>query len=285
MSDTSVAVRGVSLTAMRARRDPAAAGVPVAASTALHPALTGAPQPAVVVGTPTGAVYLRTASGELLAVLVPGAARLPMGAVVGDRDALRRRPGPGQRGYVGAGRIDAGCLSAYVVRWWDPRPALPRPRAGVLAANLGGGQALSGRREAVQALAAALRDNTQAAMSDAVRGLVGLGSGLTPSGDDVLIGLVSALVCLGHPDAGRVTGCVQRAAADRTTDLSLALLWHASLGQCIGEVGHLLRALSGVGDLPAAHRRLLAVGHSSGGALCLGVLLGAEAVARAAQHR
>ncbi len=270
---------------MRARRDPAAAGVPVAASTALRPALTGAPQPAVVVGTPTGAVYLRTESGELLAVLVPGAARLPMGAVVGDRDALRRRPGPGQRGYVGAGRIDAGCLSAYVVRWWDPRPALPRPRPGVLAANLGGGQALSGRGETVQALAAALRDNTQAAMSDAVRGLVGLGSGLTPSGDDVLIGLVSALVCLGHPDAGRVTGCVQRAAADRTTDLSLALLWHASLGQCIGEVGHLLRALSGVGDLPAAHRRLLAVGHSSGGALCLGVLLGAEAVARAAQHR
>jgi len=270
---------------MRARRDPAAAGVPVAASTALHPALTGAPQPAVVVGTPTGAVYLRTESGELLAVLVPGAARLPMGAVVGDRDALRRRPGPGQRGYVGAGRIDAGCLSAYVVRWWDPRPALPRPRPGGLAANIGGGQALSGRREAVQALAAALRDNTQAAMSDAARRLVGLGSGLTPSGDDVLIGLVSALVCLGHPDAGRVTGCVQRAAADRTTDLSLALLWHASLGQCIGEVGHLLRALSGVGDLPAAHRRLLAVGHSSGGALCLGVLLGAEAVARAAQHR
>lgn len=273
-------------------RDPAAAGsgIPVAASTALRRTLTGAPQPAVVVGAPSGAIYVRTEDGELIAVLAPGAARLPMGAVVGNRDALRSRPVQYQAGQVGAGRIEAGSLSAYVGRWWDPGPVLPPLRPGVLAANLvrvvnpdrGTGLPTGALLDTLPALGAALHAGDDTAAARAASALVGLGPGLTPAGDDVLVGLLSALVCLGHPVAVRFAATLQSAAAGRTTDLSLALLRHASRGHCIGAVGALLRALAGAGDPQVAHGRLLAVGHNSGAALALGTLLGVGLTVRLA---
>lgn len=259
---------------------------PIAVSTALRATLTGPRQPTVVVGSPAGAVYLRTAAGELVAVLAPTAARLPMGAVVGDRDALRSPPEPGETGQVGDGWIEVGRLSARVVRWWNPRPALPPRRTTWLAANhaaaaRGCDEAATGLpapvlRATLPALAAALHAADIATAVHAATALIGLGPGLTPAGDDVLVGLLSALVCLGHPGSDRLAAGVVETATGRTTDLSLALLRHARVGNCIGEVGTLLQALAGVGDVDTAHERLLAVGHSSGAALCVGVGVGAE---------
>lgn len=269
--------------------------VAVAASTALRATLTGPPQRATVIGAPAGAVYLRAANGELIAVLASDAARLPLGAVVGNRDALRTTPRPGHEGLVGDGRIDAGALSAYVVRWWDSRVALPPLRPDLLAANLallpgpghvtGTGLPAQAQGETLPRLATALRAADTGTVAEQAKGLIGLGSGLTPAGDDVLVGLLSALVCLGHPQSRTIADAVQAAAAERTTDLSLALLRHAGQGNCIGAVGSFLRALAGVGDLATAHRRLLAVGHSSGPALCVGVRLGADSVARLSVQR
>lgn len=277
MAATSVRPSGTVLTSTDAT------AIPVAASTAVRRILCGPPRPAVVIGTPAGAVYLRTDDGELLAVLAPTAARLPMAAVA--VDALRERPEPGQRGSVGAGRIDAGGLSAHVVRWWDPRPVLPLWTPELLAANLAQISLADPEIDLppgpVRALRAALHDRDHTVTVRAASALIGLGPGLTPSGDDVLIGLISSLVCLGHPVSAPTAAAVMASAHGRTTDLSLALLRHASLGECVGAVGTLLRALAGAGDLPAAQRRLLAVGHGSGTALCIGVLLGAASVARA----
>jgi len=265
-------------------------GVAVAASTAVRATLAGPVQPAVAVGAPAGAVYLRAADGELIAVLGPAAARLPIGAVAGNENLLGNRPSTCQQGQVGGGRIETSCFSAHVVRWWNPRPTLPPLAPGVLATNLAqladhGAPAATGLpdralRATLPALGAALRERDETAAVDAAATLVGLGPGLTPAGDDVLVGLLSALTCLGGPAFTRVAVDVQAAAAGRTTDLSLALLRHAALGHCVGAVGALLRALAGLGQLQAASRKLLAVGHSSGAALCAGVVLGADVAAR-----
>jgi hypothetical protein len=249
--------------------------VAVAASTAVRATLAGPVQPAVAVGAPAGAVYLRAADGELIAVLGPAAARLPIGAVAGNENLLGNRPSTCQQGQVGGGRIETSCFSAHVVRWWNPRPTLPPLAPGVLATNLAqladhGAPAATGLpdralRATLPALGAALRERDETAAVDAAATLVGLGPGLT---------------CLGGPAFTRVAVDVQAAAAGRTTDLSLALLRHAALGHCVGAVGALLRALAGLGQLQAASRKLLAVGHSSGAALCAGVVLGADVAAR-----
>lgn len=286
MAATSVGMRVIAHKPADATR----AWTPVAASTATRPLVEGPLQPATVLGSPSGAIYLRTGGGELVAVVSPRAARLPMGAVAATPAALRNPPTPGQLGTVGSGRIEAGPLSARVVRWWDPRPALPPVHGGVLAANL----ALLTRRErqevsglparvvhdTLPALGAALRAADEDAAVHAASALVGLGPGLTPAGDDVLVGLLSALACLGHPESAVFAARLLAAADGRTIDLSLALLRHAAIGNCIGAVGSVVRALAGAGELRSAHQRLLAVGHSSGAALLVGILLGADVTAR-----
>jgi len=214
-----------------------------------------------------------------------------MSTVPGDDDALRSRPETGELGQVGGGRIEVGCLSAYVVRWWDPRPALPPVRTALLTSNLEllgpiveatSGVPADAVTNVLPPLTGALRLGDEDAALQAAEGLIGLGPGLTPAGDDLLVGLLSALVCLAPPRFTDLAARVSAAAKGRTTELSLALLRHASLGNCVGAVGVLLRALAGAGDLLTAHRRLLSIGHSSGPALHFGVVLGADIVARPA---
>lgn len=244
--------------------------VPAVASRALAALLAGPTQPVSVLGTPNGAVYLRAASGQLVAVVDPGVPRLPMAMVLG-ADASFARLVPAA---VGGGRLRLGDVEVYAVRWWDPRPVLAPVAPDVLAGNLDRlARLMTGPVEVPQALADAVRHGDPVGAGRAARGLVGLGPGLTPAGDDVLVGLLSALSLLSGPPA--MVRAVLAAAAGRTTELSLALLRHAAAGRCIDRVGDVLRALCGHGAVEPAHRRLAAVGHSSGPALALGILLGA----------
>jgi hypothetical protein len=75
---------------------------------------------------------------------------------------------------------------------------------------------------------------------------------------------------------------IGQVAATQTTHVSAALLVHASRGECVPELAGLIAALDGRGDVTAAVRRLVTVGHSSGTALGHGVLL---AVATAGRER
>lgn len=112
---------------------------------------------------------------------------------------------------------------------------------------------------------------------DAVVGrLVGAGPGLTPSGDDVLCGLLLAGRAVG---AGWVCGladAVRTSAPSRTSSLSASLLMAAADGYAVPQVAAFVReAVAGSrGDTAygMALRRLLSVGHTSGAALALGVL-------------
>jgi hypothetical protein len=130
--------------------------------------------------------------------------------------------------------------------------------------------------ERVDALAGAVRPHR----IDVVT-MLGDGPGLTPSGDDVLAGYLLGCRAFGL-DATEVCDYVLGAAAQRTTALSAALLCQAVAGWCVPEAAALIRALGGSGPLPAALRRLQAVGSSSGTALAAGILTAALRVEQAA---
>ena len=107
-------------------------------------------------------------------------------------------------------------------------------------------------------------------MSDAVRSLVGLGPGLTPAGDDVVAGVLVALVAGGDLERAGVVLDAVRTCRHRTTALSAALLDHAAGGRAVPQLARYLHA---PGD-PDALAGLLAVGGTSGAALALGARIG-----------
>lgn len=102
--------------------------------------------------------------------------------------------------------------------------------------------------------------------------LVGLGEGLTPSGDDVICGALGAAHAWSsqsHVDA-LWSQAIPRIGT--TTELSAQFLHSAWRGQVTGELRALLVALS-TGRWQAEYDELLRVGHTSGADLAHGVLL------------
>jgi hypothetical protein len=106
---------------------------------------------------------------------------------------------------------------------------------------------------------------------------IGRGPGLTPSGDDILVGMIAALWCVGavtaHP-LGRMGARLEVAARRRTTDISLEYLHYACRGMAAGVLRDLLSAL-GSADSPAvlaAVGRLRRYGHTSGMDCLLGAV-------------
>ena len=238
-----------------------------AASTVLAPLLEGPARAARVVGTLGTAVHVVADDDRvpLVCICTPEAVRLPPSLVL---------PGPLPthlgRALVGNGGVELGDTWLGVGRWWRPlRPRLDlRPEVAARTHGTRGLLAawLCGRR-----------------LLGAVAALVGRGSGLTPAGDDLLGGVLVTLRALGDPRADRLARAIGQVAATQTTHVSAALLVHASRGECVPELAGLIAALDGRGDVGAAVRRLVMVGHSSGTALGHGVLL-AVATARRARE-
>ena len=122
-------------------------------------------------------------------------------------------------------------------------------------------------------------------------GLIGLGPGLTPSGDDFLAGLMVAMMSGGADAAASLAGrqasvlgnSVASLAPDRTTSLSATLLTHAAEGAG-SEAAHLLLAAilgaRGQPDPGGAARSLAGGGHTSGWDTLAGLLLGIHLVLR-----
>lgn len=109
--------------------------------------------------------------------------------------------------------------------------------------------------------------------------LIGLGPGLTPSGDDFLGGYLIALHALGAHDAARNVWTAIRADARAATNpISFAFLSAAAKG-CGGASLHTTIAAIMSGDDPAAAlARLTRLGHSSGWDALVGVATVLEAV-------
>jgi hypothetical protein len=98
---------------------------------------------------------------------------------------------------------------------------------------------------------------------------IGWGPGLTPAGDDVVVGMLLAYRAVGA-DAEADALAVACATGD-TTPFSRSLLDHAARGEAAKPLLDLLRALAGHGDLDRSLIRLAGFGATSGHHLIEGV--------------
>lgn len=279
---------------------PRPASRPAAASAAIREVLTGPPRPVRVLAVFPAATYLAHDDGVIALVAADGV-RHPNALVL--TDAVAAAPFASYRvhqpGRVGDGEVVIGQHGTVPTRWFDPVPRLQPTTAERLGATAGAARAHlvlttgpvpDGLAEGVSEVADALAGLDAVEAVAAARGLVGLGPGLTPAGDDVLAGLLAAVLALSRAlDGSNITPLVEStrtagaAIADHarhaTTAVSAALLDHAARGEVATPAADLLHALAGRGSLTATLDRLLAVGATSGRDLAVGLLAGGDLVA------
>ena len=117
--------------------------------------------------------------------------------------------------------------------------------------------------------------------SQGVHDLIGLGYGLTPSGDDFLVGALAMLDALEQTNMRAALGRAVIAAAARTSPLSASFLRAAAAGH-VGENLHRMIAAIMTGEADAAVAAATRIGHTSG----WDTLAGAVVTARSADdHR
>jgi hypothetical protein len=285
-----------------------------AASLGVRSLIDGPRRGARVIAAFPAAIYLELRQPDpeprVLALVTPAAIRLPNAVVVthdrepgGAPGAPRAAADPGPLNamaaegvaWVGDTAVQAGRIRVPVRRWWDPSPVLgPLSRARLEQGCLLLEEmcAASARRpglgdhEAPTALAASCAAGDLAGAVEAAEHLVGLGPGLTPSGDDILAGVLLALRLLGGAIRGGtravwladwLSAAVTSDASERTTPVSATLLHCAARGQAAGEVAAVLRGFAGQEPVAPAVTRLLATGQTSGADLASGLAAGCRA--------
>ncbi|MCC7359668.1 MAG: DUF2877 domain-containing protein [Anaerolineales bacterium] len=136
-------------------------------------------------------------------------------------------------------------------------------------------------RPAAQNLIAGLQSGDWARSEQGVLKLAGLGGGLTPAGDDFVLGVMLAA----HAGAfGLVAAqhclALAEALAPRTNTLSAAYVHAAARGECAAYWHDQLAALSNpAADLSGPARALVSVGHTSGADALAGFLASFERAA------
>jgi hypothetical protein len=251
------------------------------------------------------ALNVSTPDRALLGVVLAEGGNGPAVVLLQPSPGLPRLDGlvePGTAARVSARTLtigDALAIDLAPAMLWSPPPirlTLPieevaqrivhvRARAASLAPNEGFGPLLNdsatGRPDIVLLRASALIDNLSTTIrarrwdqvAASARALSGLGSGLTPSGDDVLAGLAlgirAGLGTLPEPLADALNGAIE----GRTTDLAVARVRHAVAGRPDEAVHQLLSALVDGPSAPldAAVRAVIAYGHSSGADTLVGI--------------
>lgn len=267
------------LPAARAGLSDASAVIPAAVSTAISALVRGPKRAGEVVAATRSLVAVQVDDGRgpaLICLTGHGAVRLPCAMVVADPIA----PLPvGTPAIVGQTTLRLPGCQVTAARWWTTRPPIVADPAlcAARAATAARPDLEPALMAAVDRLAVALH-SAPAGLDDAVRGLVGLGPGLTPAGDDVLCGSLVALYATGSSAGARLAAAVRRTRPfDRTTAVSAGLLAHATNGLGVPQLAALLTALGSpagdAGAVRAASRELRTVGHTSGTAFLLGALL------------
>lgn len=165
-----------------------------------------------------------------------------------------------------------GGILAYLGHYRLEEGTLHKPeKAGVVEQRL---------QQRFEALVTGVRRNDAFLIVEGVLGLLGVGPGLTPSGDDFLVGYLAGLTHCGGPICARpaaaVTSCLLQNAAACTTSLSAEYIRYAARGQYHQYFTAFIDAFQGGGgeELAAQAARLLTLGHSSGTDLLLGFVYG-----------
>ena len=214
--------------------------------------------------------------GELLTLHRFTFGMLPRSFLVPDLDTRGIAPGDPVRcgpegGYLGRQRLEW----AEEVTRFDTRirPAAKRPRywkeiRALLEEKQGtlGGDSITALiytrlRQAIQALWIGLNAGDGEEILRQCRCCIGLGQGLTPSGDDMLLGTLAALEMY-RPELARRLAEGVRPLLDQTNDISRSYLSLALEGYAATPVLRAAAELSEGGSEGA--KVLLTVGHSSG---------------------
>lgn len=197
--------------------------------------------------------------GDVLALLTPAVGMQPFGWLVTTARLAFLRPAAPLAVDREACMLQVGqtMMVAAQAQSWQPRPAwqkldrrpLPAPDLSLLPARARAGlvQLVDG---VAQAQATTIEAGTLA--------LAGYGYGLTPTGDDLLVGVLHALHVWRAEVAAISTAAIATLAAPRTSALSAAFLRCAAAGEAAA-VWHAL-----ADDAPGALARLLATGARSG---------------------
>jgi hypothetical protein len=250
------------------------------------------------------ACNLLAADGDVIALVTPQVGDGPLNVVVEGGGGLCAVLHPGAPVTLGHERFLGAGLEIHLegATVWEPRPdwevlrarraaivaglpllrtqALRHTPAGSLLALLGGPPSpdgldiaiLSQARASAQALRAGWDGDLEQLEVGAV-GMAGLGSGLTPAGDDFLSGAMLG-AWLAHPAPGPFCRALAEAAAPRTTTLSAAFLRAAARGECSAAWHTLLTVLSQgrEHEIETALRGVLAHGATSGADTLAGFL-------------
>ena len=118
--------------------------------------------------------------------------------------------------------------------------------------------------------------------TSAVKSLIGLGSGLTPSGDDLLVGYMAGLWCTvrgksEHAQFISSLGITIIRLSQQTNDISRTYLYHAVQGQVSGRLADLAEAIcrgENTEHLLKIAEAAMQVGHTSGMDAVAGLLVG-----------
>lgn len=251
----------------------------------------GRPRPARVVAVTRSALYLTLDGPDApsLSMITADAVRVPNAVVL----AVSATHSPfkeirvGRSAYLGAGRVTVDALEVVAGSTWTP----PRPRFQDAITALERVQELTGLVDEmalpmpamldapVSRLMCAFGSRDGPAVEAAAHQLVGLGPGLTPSGDDIVCGALTSCHALAAWDdhvatVGAALATVAVQGRSRTSFVSAVLLSHAARGEVIPEVDTLLTALETGAELRGPLSELVAVGHHSGSDLARGAMLG-----------
>lgn len=111
--------------------------------------------------------------------------------------------------------------------------------------------------------------------------LLGLGQGLTPSGDDILLGLFCVVLMGNSPleELKDFPEAVLNGAEGLTNDLSLWGLRRAAKGQVREKISDFVRDLAQGKEIKDSLESILDIGHSSGRDITTGILTGFELIA------
>ncbi len=259
-------------------------------------------RPLTVLGVHRAVVNLVDADGGLVPLAADAVGGLPDGILVADAPDFTHvgiRPGMDARWGAEALLVPDAALLVRTgdAADWSPRiathGATAWPRRSMRAwshaehvRTRGGLADIAIATPILATLDDAIRTGDRAAAAAASRRLIGLGPGLTPSGDDALAGIESALRAAGHPMAGFLAAALDDVDA-RTTTVAAAMLRHAARGDAAERVHRLLDGLLGPDPdaLAPAIDAAVRWGATSGSDLLAGVLLGLDAATGVAAPR
>lgn len=184
-------------------------------------------------------------------------------------------PGPALRRRIATARA----LAATAAPRGGFAPLLGGPRGSLPSDRRHGGDFAAAARPRVAALAAGLMDGDVARTTRAVSSLIGLGPGLTPSGDDLLVGLLAGLEATGHPLLAVLATTIASQAPGGTTSVGASALRNAARGQFAERLHDVLVAVArpDAAGLPRAIERGMACGSTSGADTLVGVFTALDA--------